>query len=528
MIVTLADPAVEVLGWLPSMDHLGDYTLKRRRSPEEIQERRRLFPSAKPPRKIVSEHHTVLVRPDMDNHSRVLFLPGLWPRVKKYLEDQRIQYELVDKRSKDIRPAPQFDKLAGTQFRPGQAETLAQIVSSDCGIISANVGWGKSFLMAKLCKVYPTLNIVVTTNSKSLVQQLYKDILAENPGEVGMLTGERDNSSGKRIIVATVQSLDKIPANNVQMLLVDECHFVGAGQNASVIGKFHFARRFGFSATAIRNDGTGLVMESLLGPVIMTSSYQESVANGTVVPIKYTLLQCHACPAFLNNPGIPDHIFNAYGYWQNKARNNEIASFVRQLLNAGYDGQILITVSTAEHAIALARLLPQFCVAHAGNLDIDRLNSKFQKHDPTFNCAKYDCKPKDAERMLGAFAKGTLKRLISTKIVKQGLNLKHLTCLIRADATKSQVDCFQIPGRLSRLDKGKISAYLVDCYDTFAPLALIKSKARIAEYRKYGWQEITRQEALDALVATSQGRTEAPGFGASDEDRSGSPGEDSQ
>ena len=528
MIVTLSDPAVEIRGWLPAMDALGSYTMKRRRTPEEIEERKRLFPNARPARKLVSEVHTVLSRPDKDDPSRVLVMPGLWPRIRQWLDEHSFRYDLVDKRNMEIRPDPDYTRLKGTQFRPGQAETLAQIVSSDCGIVSANVGWGKSYLMAKLCKIYPTLNIVVTTNSKTLVDQLYKDIADENPGEVGILTGARDTGHGKRIIVATVQSLEKIPPAKVHLLLVDECHFVGAGTFSQVIGRFIFARRFGFSATAIRNDGTGLVMESLLGPVIMTSTYQESVANGTVVPIQYTMIPCSHCPPFLLNPGLPDHIINQYGYWRNNARNAKIAQFVKNLLNEGYDGQILITVSTTEPAIALHQMLPWFVVAHAGHLNKERLCEKFRKQDPSFDATKYDHKPKDVERMLGAFAKGTLKHMIATKIVKQGINLKHLTCLIRADATKSQIDCFQIPGRLSRLDNGKSCAYLIDLYDTFSPWAIARSKARRKEYERYGWQEVGIREILDALIGTNSERAGAAWVTAIEQDRPESAGGQTQ
>lgn len=506
MKVVLSDPFVTVDGWTPALDHLGAYKLKEHKTPYEIKKekdaRKLLGNSAKvdPYKRIPN---TVLTH-DEDKPSIVRFLPGLWPRVRQYLDANHYEYTVEDRRNPDIRPTPDFSKLDGIEFRPGQDEILAALIASDCGIVAASVGGGKSWLIGKLCRIYPTLNIVVTTNMVSVVNQLYKDISQDCPGEVGILTGNKDTAAGHRIIVSTINSLDKIPPTKVHLLLVDEAHCLGAEAYSRRVASFCFARRFGFTATPIRNDGTELVMESLVGPVIARTSYQESVDQGIVTPVSYAMVPCSRCPEFLLRGDLPQFMIDRYGYYRNRYRNKLIANFVHALKNV-FEGQILIVCSALEHAIALNQLLPWFKVAYSGNLDEADMSKKFAVEYPGLDLKQYRMSPKDVDRMLGAFSKGTLRYMIATKIVRQGLNMRHLRCLIRADGTKSGIDCFQIPGRLSRLDKGKNMSYLIDFEDTWLPLAKRKSQEREMLYKSYGWTGLTEQEVLDGLSGADTG-----------------------
>jgi superfamily II DNA or RNA helicase len=111
--------------------------------------------------------------------------------------------------------------------------------------------------------------------------------------------------------------------------------------------------------------------------------------------------------------------------------------------------------------------------------------------------------PKQLDITRKAFAKGTLRGVISTYVFKQGVNLVHLKVLIRADSTTSEIASVQIPGRLSRLDEGKNYGYLIDFDDTFTPWAKGRSDKREALYKEQGWERITREELLDDLRAES-------------------------
>ena len=501
--VTLSDPLVTVKGWTQDLDELGAYVLRRRKTSQEMrlekEERRMLYGDrARKVLPIENVHKTCLSR-DPSDPSTVYFLPGLWPRIKKRLDDTKRPYEVIDKRNPDIRPPLDMTAFRGIEFRETQDVAVALLSSLDCGIIKTTTGYGKSQLIGWMCKAYPTLNIVVATSSTQVVATLYEYISKLLPGEVGMLGGGKDTSAGKRIVCTTLKSLPNIPPENVQLVFVDECHAVGDNLAGRDLTKFCWARRFGFSASPVRNDGTALVMESILGPVILEMSYQEATDAGMVTPMKYLMLPCDSCPPVAKNPELPEVMLKRWSYWCNKSRNNVIRRFVYDL-KQHYKGQILIFVSTLEHAVQLNRLLPWFKVAFYGGTDHEQLKRKFpvEKY-PGLDLDQYKMTAKQLDIMRNAFAKGTLRYVISTKVFKQGCNFQNLQVLIRADGDVSEIEGIQIPGRLSRLAKGKDYAYLVDIADTFSHWAEQRAQARDKLYRKQQWEPVAYQELIDEL-----------------------------
>lgn len=357
-----------------------------------------------------------------------------------------------------------------------------------------------SFLISVLCKAFPTLRIVVCTSSLSVVNTLYEYLMKQIPREVGIIGGGKDTAKGKRVIISTLKSLSKIPKDEPDLICCDECHDVGDNDAGHTIMQFYFARKFGFSATPVRNDGTGLAMEAIFGPTILQMSYEASVQAGMVTPMKYTMLPCTWCSDFLKRgQDLPEIVVKRYSYWANVARNKAIARLVSEVWNTT-DAQVLVMCATLEHAIQLSQLMPWMVVAHYGNVDEATLRRHLKPDKfPNLDFSKYKMNTKDLERIRMAFGKGTLRGVISTYVFKQGVNVVHLQLLIRADGATSKIASIQIPGRLSRLDEGKEYAYLVDFDDSFTPWAKRRSDSRDKLYQEQGWTKITREELLDDL-----------------------------
>lgn len=277
-------------------------------------------------------------------------------------------------------------------------------------------------------------------------------------------------------------------------------HDVGDTQAAETISQFYFARKFGFSASPVRTDGSGIVMESLFGPVILNMTYTEAVDAGMVTPMKYVMLPCTNGPEFLNKAkDLSDVVQKRYSYWSNRYRNKVIANFMYQLKSVS-DAQVLIMVSTLQHALELKVLMPWLVVAYYGSADMEDLRKKFPKSKyPNLDLDKVRMTTKQLDITRRAFAKGTLRWIVSTYVFRQGVSFNHLRVLIRADGTTTEVAGIQIPGRLSRLDEGKDCAYLVDLNDTFSDWAARRSEARAKLYQEQGWKEISREELLNDL-----------------------------
>ena len=503
--VELADPAITVHGWTKAMDKIGEYTLKLRKTPEELKAERdtlRARFGGTPKVNPMKYEKGTVIEHDTDDTNTVYFLPGLWPRVKDWMEKNNVEYEITaDNRNPDIRPPIDFEAIKDVQFRETQDLALALIATSDCGIINCSVGYGKSWLCGVICRAFPTLRILITTGSTQVVNTLYEYLCKQVPGEVGILMGTKNTARGKRVIVSTLRSLEKLQDTDPQCVIVDECHEVGDNLAGQQLMRFSFARRFGMSASPIRNDGSALVLESILGPVILQMSYEEASGQGMVVPMCYTMIPCNWGPSICHKEGISDVLLKRYAYWRNDVRNKAIASYVHQIHKADPNGQILIMVQTLEAAIALHMVLPWFKVAYYGASEFSDMEKKFPKEKyPNLDLKSYKMTQKQLDIMRAAFAKGTLRFIISTTVFRQGVNFSHLKYLVRADGATSKIMGIQIPGRLSRLDEGKDCAYLIDIDDTFCPWSARRSDCRDKQYQEQGWTKMQPGDMINDII----------------------------
>ena len=161
-------------------------------------------------------------------------------------------------------------------------------------------------------------------------------------------------------------------------------------------------------------------MTSLFGPTIMRMTYDQSVDANMVTPMKYVMLQCTWCAPFAQRTDIPDFAMKRWSYWDNIARNRLVKDFVYKLKNVS-DCQVLIMAATLEHCIMLHRLLPWFVVAYYGNVDMNELRKRFpEKKYPDLDLSKYKMTTKQLDITRHAFAKGTLRYVISTFVFRQG------------------------------------------------------------------------------------------------------------
>lgn len=515
--VTVGDIAVVLSSITDAVETACRYTLTTRKSPEQLKQEKDYIKThdirtkagnLRVPSKLNRDHKSLL----MPMPDGTYCIPvGLWPRIQGILEKSGNEVSVTYRRSSRLYPKPDYSRLSGVSFLTGQQEAIALIAVSSCGIIKCVTGWGKSFVIGKLCKLFPSLRIVVATSSSQVVGSLYERISADCPGEVGYLYTKGNTTEGKRVICCTLKSLAKLNPENVDMLFIDECHSIGDNDAGQTLSRFVFSRKFGFSATPVRNDGSALVMEALLGPIILDVGYVEAVSNDMVVPLNYIMLPCTKGPSFLRDiPGpngklyrkdLPEVTRKKFSYWKNDHRNECIAQAVRQILQIDPDIQILIMADTLQHAILLHKLLPNFLVAHYGAADLGDLKSdaRFAKMDLT----RYKLKPRELDKIRNAFAKGTLKRVISTFVFKQGVDFRDLRIVVRADGRVSTVDGIQIPGRVARTSEGKESGYIIDVYDTQDQWAKARAERREELYKQQGWTKKNIKELLDDIRGIS-------------------------
>jgi superfamily II DNA or RNA helicase len=401
---------------------------------------------------------------------------GLYQAVVKKLKQLKIQTINVDKR--EALPTPDYSRLQGLRKR--QDEVLAAIVSSHQGIVDCCTGFGKTYVICQVVRIYPTQKILITTSRLSVLKSIYKRICETVPdAKVSLCDGSHKFLDESDVVVCSAKSIKKIPAEWADILMYDEVHGAGGKGIHTDLSKFTGCRMIGFSASPEgRSDGSDKVVTALFGPIIYRAEYQEVMEDGNVVPIEVRMVHVEA----------PEVEFKSdikklrNGYWRNVERNNKIA----QAAMAFPDEQVQVIVKTAEHALALRRLLPQFQLVHSG-IDNDMWN-KFEKQGLVQDYEKEELASVDVDTLREQFEAGTLRKVISTEVWKEGIDPVQLGALIRADGMTGNIAATQITGRLSRTHAGKTVGILVDFMDRFGDEFLKRSYTRMEKYAQKKWR----------------------------------------
>lgn len=410
---------------------------------------------------------------------------GFIDRITKLLIDKRIDYEIVDVRppAKPEIYIPNWAALEGFDMRPGQREALEALVSKERGRMHWATGTGKSFLVPLFCKMYPKLNIVVTTKYKTVLEDLYRNLGAYLPSVGIYHSGKK--VTGRRVMCYSAGCLHHADVDKTHMLIADEVHELATDEMFPKLAQFRYARMYGFSANMDdRFDGADFDLEGVFGPVISSMSYQDGVKHGMIVPINvlWRNVYMDRNPGE-NYEGVPK-LRN--GIWRNNYRNSLIAKDAK----AYPEDQVLITVKTFEHACHLKSLLPDFTLVYAADdkeADIEQyIRWKLITPDePRMT-------PDRLERLKTMFEQGKLRKVIATTVWNRGVNFRELQVLIRGDASSSAIDDTQIPGRLSRTTEkqDKHSGVLIDYLDQFDPGFKRKAMSRKNNYESKGWNNI--------------------------------------
>lgn len=367
-------------------------------------------------------------------------------------------------------------------FRSRQEDCLRQISQRECGVIVAAPGFGKTYAFEMLAHLYPWAKFDIVVKPKDVAARIVRQLSRSIP-DVGMVGGGKKHA-GERITVVTADSTH-LRDGDVDFLLGDEAHQLLAENLAAKISRvYRNSRNFGFTASPVgRGDGSDATMEMMFGPEIFRLTYPEAVELNLVVPIhvRWLPIRLSENPA-AGLTGVPKL---RWGIWRNQERNRLIAEDVRG--HYGDPGtQVLIFVTTFDHAVHLWQFLPEFTLCYAGKDDNELDRYKRSGLLPEHWQIMTDRRRND---MRDAFASGSLTKVIATDVWSTGVDFSALQVLYRADAIASGIRDVQIPGRVSRISDGKSAAVVVDCYDVFDKTFKGKSLKRRTSYRKEGWSE---------------------------------------
>jgi superfamily II DNA or RNA helicase len=249
--------------------------------------------------------------------------------------------------------------------------------------------------------------------------------------------------------------------------------------------RFDKAVKFGLSATITdRFDGKEALLQAIFGPIVYELTDQEAEELGRVVPIKVFALQCESGPKTTawKSPVAKER----YAIWRNVHRNllvQRAAELVPE------NQQLLVFVSTKEHG--------------------EILQTNFLKG---YRFYHGDLPDKEQKELLVQFESGTLKRLIATDSIGEGVDPQDLMVVIDTNWKSSKTQVPQRAGRNRRHGSDKAWGVLVTFQDDFDDLTRRKSNERLQQYRKRGYQVtlIAHEDSIEFVTQKQQKEDNGP------------------
>ncbi len=381
------------------------------------------------------------------------FKTGFLPFVYSNLTAAGYQVLLQDQRKNrfEISQEEIFTVIPEGELRARQVDATHKSFDPDFkdilwyrGILHAATNFGKNWQICALVKtVLPKSKVVVTVHRKELFNQLY-DFLTANHVPVHRY-GTYKNKTYKElghvtlIMPTTIEpETDTVKVKtfmqDVGVLIVDECHRAAASNYYKLLFGIDAFAVWYLSGTPFTNNiehDMNMVGDSSL--VIAKISNSDLISDGvSQKPVVY----------FYRVKGV-DLSLNFNDEKQNIIQCPYRLEVMKQVILNKIDDIYLISVATKEHGYYLLKHLITL---------------------PTTVDFIYSGDPQRTEK-LNAYKVGDIKVLITTEVLKEGVNLPLIRTLINAAWGKSIVWVKQFVGRVLRSDDTNKQCTIIDFID---------------------------------------------------------------
>ncbi|MDY3887255.1 MAG: DEAD/DEAH box helicase family protein [Treponema sp.] len=206
-----------------------------------------------------------------------LILPrGNLAEITEMLKKADVDYKISDARES----GDEVDVVFKSELYEEQKSALKALLKSDCGVLSAGTGFGKTVTAAALI-AERKVNTIIIVQNHNLLEQWKKSIKEFLGITAGTIAGGKDKSTGI-IDIAIVNSLTEKGSDEVRlrsykygMVIVDECHHVSAFSTENLINNFKAKYVYGLTATPIRRDGHQHIIFMQCGQVLYSTTTKQ-------------------------------------------------------------------------------------------------------------------------------------------------------------------------------------------------------------------------------------------------------------
>lgn len=374
---------------------------------------------------------------------------GLIPSVIRELSEMGVSYDVEDLRDSE-RPRRLLTGQKPDQLRRPQAEALDLLLSDrgvaerGIGLIRLATGVGKTALAQELIRKFGHKSIFLVPSLPILKQTVRRFEAAFGAKNVKAYGGGKKTVG--YITVATYQSVykgDPKDFEEIDLVVADEAHHTSADTFYDVLqNKLKNAvHRYGLTAYEERADGSTMLIESAVGPVVYKYDAPEAIRDGYLAKptfIIYDVFKTQGSwtkykikdgkrEAVGTQKSIPyngDDNLQAYRNWVlgNDLLNAHVAGLATAL--SADNKSVLILVDEKEHGDRLMSLIPGagYCIGGG----------------------------KDNERLLKEFNSRKLKVLIGTSTLGEGADTVPVDVLINLQGGASKSQTLQANGRALR------------------------------------------------------------------------------
>jgi superfamily II DNA or RNA helicase len=256
-----------------------------------------------------------------------------------------------------------------------------------------------------------------------------------------------------------VQTLNNMDLKGVEtgLLVMDEVHTIPSKTAYSVCMKIKADYRLGLSATPTRSDGAEMKIFACCGTIAASISVEQLVEGGYLAAPVFRMENLSPVRLKYNESW---HNVYKQGIVLNFERNERISQIAEEYLLKGR--QVYIHVNQIDHGKCLTGMI----------------------EGAVFVCGS--TKKSERADIIDRFKSGDIRCLVST-LLKEGVSIDGITCLIFACGGKSEVNLIQVVGRSLRVDPVFGDAIIVDFIERGHRILENHVQERINAYREtYG------------------------------------------
>lgn len=340
-------------------------------------------------------------------------------------------------------------------LRDYQSEAVEKFTSSlretGRGQVVLATGLGKTVVLAEsLAQLFRDEAVrggqaLVLAGTRELVDQLQRAFWDQIPKWIPThrLIGGEAPAYWTGITFATVQSailrLDELP--DFGLVLIDEAHHVGSDSFRQVTNRMADAMIGGVTATPWRGDGYDI--DNLLGQPVIKIGIAEGLRRGFLCEADYRLLADNIDWEFVRTQSR-----NSYSISQlNRllllpTRDEEAARAIRETFDYEQRRSVIVFCSSVAHAKSFAATLRLFGF----------------RSEPITG----DMTPRDRDRTMAAFRKGTLDIVTTRDLFNEGVDVPDVDMIAFMRVTHSRRVFVQQLGRGLRVSPRKKKVVILD------------------------------------------------------------------